>query len=279
MNTQLKLTIAFAAVLFGCGASPEGLAPTQAGTGPVVKFDLLVRPLPEIPFPNDLATRLDRDSPTGRRINASLVAPTTLEGEVRQEMNTLDGWATFGPITVGFDAEIDPIAVKNAHLDDDFANDAVYVINLKTGEPVALDMGRGNFPMVLQDTNKFFMNDSRDTTSNLLFETATEVDTNGNGVLDPEEDTDHDGIWDKPNTTGPDQYRDLLTHYEKQSHTLIIRPVVPLEQQTTYAVVLTRRIKDAAGNPVRSPFGFVNHVAQTEQLKPLLGFLGKGKLS
>lgn len=276
-----KLASATLCALVGlsCTAQPQGLAPTQAGAGPVVKFDLLVRPLPEIPFPNDLATRLDLDSPTGPRINASVVAPTTLEGEVRQEMNALDGWGTFGAITVSFDADVDAPAIRAAHLDDDFANDAVYLVNLKTGEPVALDLGRGNFPVVLQDTNKFFLNDPRDTSSTLMYETQAETNLNGNGVLDLSEDTDHDGVWDQPNTTGPDIYKDLLDFYEKQTHTLVIRPVVTLEQRTTYAVVLTRRIKDAQGRPLRSPFPFVNHLAQTDQLRPLLGYLGKGKLA
>ena len=268
-----------ALALVSCAPTPTGIANTPVGTGPVVMFDLLHRPLPEIPLPNDIATRPDPDSATGKRINASLVAPTVLESMVRQEINGVDGWGTFAPITVAFDGEIDALAVRAAHLDDDFANDAVYVVNLSTGEPVYLDLGRGSFPVALQDTNKFFMNDPRDTTSSLLFETATETDLNGNGVLDPAEDTDHDGLWDLPNTTGPDQYRDLLTFYEKQTHTLIIRPVVSLQQQTEYAVVLTNRIKDAQGHPVRSPFPFVNHLVQTKSLGRLLPYLGKGKLS
>jgi arylsulfatase A-like enzyme len=37
---------------------------------------LLAKPLPEMPVPNDLATRLDVDSPTGRRVNASLAGAT-----------------------------------------------------------------------------------------------------------------------------------------------------------------------------------------------------------
>ena len=49
------------------GVTPEVLADRPAdGTGPTIIFDLDARPLPEIPFPNDLATRLDPSSPTGR---------------------------------------------------------------------------------------------------------------------------------------------------------------------------------------------------------------------
>ena len=272
------LLLAVGAFALSCAGPPTGLAPTPDGDGPAVSFDLLKRPLPEIPLPNDLATRPDRDAATGKRVNVSLIAPTTLETLVRQEMNSVDGWGTFAPITVAFDQSIDFLAVRAAHLDDDFANDKVFLVNLSTGEPVSLDFGRGNFPVVLQDTNKFFMNDPRSNSSNLLFETYEEVDSNGNGVLDPEEDTDHDGIWDRPNTSGPDQYRDLVTWYEKETRTLIIRPVVTLAQQTEYAVVLTRRITDSLGRPIRSPFPFVNHVEQTRSLQRLLPFLGKGNL-
>lgn len=301
----LRALVPTALVLLGaCETLPDGLWPTPQGTGPRVTFDLLAKPLPEIPFPNDMATRLDVDSPTGRRVNASVAAPTLLEKEVREEFNLLDGWGTFAPITVSFETPIEPNDVRARHLDDDFANDAVYLVDLTTGEPVALDLGRGNFPVVVQNNDKYFLNDPRVDGSNLLFETYEEVDRNGNGRLDPEEDTDSDGVWDHPNTVDPtrplhgvahsrdetpdkappaergnDRYRDLLTFYERESNTLIVRPVVPLAQRTTYAVVLTNRIKGADGQPVRSPFPFVNHAAQTEQLRPLLGFLGKGRLA
>ena len=65
MRHAATLTLALCAA--GCNpAMPEGLAPTPAGSGPKVVFDFDARPLPEIPFPNDLATRPDPESPTGR---------------------------------------------------------------------------------------------------------------------------------------------------------------------------------------------------------------------
>ncbi len=299
------LAVTLASPFVGCTDAPEGLFPAPPRTaGPTIAFDLLAKPLPEIPFPNDLATRLDPDSPTGRRINAALVAPTLLENDVREEFALLDGFGTFAPITVSFDAEIDPLDVRARHLDDDFANDAVYLVNLRTGAPVPVDLGRGNFPIVVQNNDKYFLGDPRDQSSNLLFESYDEPDLDGDGVLDPEEDTDGDGHRDRPNTANPeapafgiaasskempdkappgaggnDRYRDLLTFYERETHTLIIRPVVPLEQRTTYAVVLTRRIRDAAGHAINPPFPFVNHAAQTDQLAPLLGQLGRGNLA
>lgn len=283
-----------------CETKLEGLARAPQSNGPKIVFDLLAKPLPEIPFPNDLATRFDADSPTGLRINASMMAPTFLEKEVREEFNLMDGWGTLSPVTVSFEKPIDPNAVRDAHFDDDYANDAVYLVNLETGEPVPVDLGRGNYPVILQNNDKFFQNDPREKSSNLLFETYVEDCEVPGGYVAPEHDTDADGVCDRPNTRDPskplkgvnpddraadasergnDIYRDLLDFYERETNTLIIRPVVSLEQRTPYAVVLTNRIKGEDGESIASPFPFINHASQNEQLRPLLGFLGKGKLS
>lgn len=296
-----SLGLAAGSLLFAaCEQRLEGLLPAPKSDGPKVVFDLLARPLPEIPFPNDLATRFDPDSPTGRRVNASLVAPTMLEKDVREEFNLLDGWGTMSPITVSFEAPIDPNAVRQAHLDDDFSNDVVYLVNLLTGEPTPVDLGRGNYPVTLQNNSKYFENDQRRDSSNLLFETYAEDCEIPGGPVEPAKDTDADGVCDRPNTRDPskplkgvnpddrattaaergnDIYRDLLDFYERETNTLIIRPVVALEQRTPYAVVLTTRIKGEDGKSIASSFPFINHVSQNDQLKPLLGHLGKGKLS
>ncbi len=57
--------------------------------------------------------------------------------------------------------------------------------------------------------------------------------------------------------------------YERESRTLILRPLVPLRPRRTYAVVLTNRLRGANGQPVRSPFDHVHHVRQTEALASL----------
>ena len=76
-----------------CGSAPEGLRPTPVGgTGPMVVFDLDVRPFPEVPFPNDVGTRPDATSPTGKRVNASMVAATGIEAGVRAHLDQLDGF-------------------------------------------------------------------------------------------------------------------------------------------------------------------------------------------
>ena len=93
----------------------------------------------------------------------------------------------------------------------------------------------------------------------LLFDTAAE-DVNRNGLLDPA-NIDNDGDLDVPNVypEGGDPREDLLTWYERITNTLIVRPVVPLREENTYAVVLTERLVDAAGEPVRSPWPWVHH--------------------
>ena len=57
------------ALLCACAPLPEGLRATPAGSGPVVRVDFDAEPLPDIPFPNDLAARPDVSSPTGLRLN------------------------------------------------------------------------------------------------------------------------------------------------------------------------------------------------------------------
>src|SRR5258708_3092966 len=91
---------------------PSALRATPPAPGPTVVFDLLRRPLPEIPAPNDVATFADPTSRTGRRINVSMVAPTHLEQSSRSGFSELEGWGTFAPISVAFSR--DPGTAENA---------------------------------------------------------------------------------------------------------------------------------------------------------------------
>lgn len=273
--------------LVAAGCSPaEGLRRTPQGEGPVVVIDYDADPLPEIPFPNDLATRVDPDSPTGLRLNLSEEASTELERDTRRKVNQLDGFGVFTPISVRFDAPLDLGNIAGRHRDDyDTSDDAVLVVNVTPGSPdfgeaAELDVGNGRFPGDLYNPGAYFANDARSMSPSLLFETVEE-DLNGNGELDEGEDTDGDGVLDHPNVfpTGGDSREDLLTWYERETNTLIVRPVVPLLEQTTYAVVLTDRLTDTAGNPVRSPWPWVNHTRQTSALEPLIDTLPALNLS
>jgi len=74
------------------GGDPVDSAPARAlsANGPRVVWDLGARPLPEIPLPNDFATRYDATSPTRRRLNASILAgPTQWEQSTRAELDKL----------------------------------------------------------------------------------------------------------------------------------------------------------------------------------------------
>ncbi len=275
----------------GCLGEPaEGLAPAPISST-TVKMDFHHRPLPEIPMPNDVATRPDVTSATGRRINASMVASTRFEGRIRQLVDGLDGWGVFQPITIPFSGPLDVKSILAGHRDPgyDTQNDVVYLINVdrrspRFGKIQLLDVGNGNFPVTIEDLSLYGKNDPRGWTLSLLFEEQDE-DANNNGVLDPGEDTDADGVLDRPNyLPGKRPARDdlagradaLMTFYERETNTLILRPILPLDERTTYAVVVTRRLKDAAGRPVGSPYAQINHTAQTAALRPLPEVLPAG---
>ena len=287
----LRLALA-GLVLVGCSVDtiPTPLRATPPGTGPQVVFDLLAQPLPDIPTPNDIATFADPTSRTGRRLNASLVAPTRLERAARAQFDEMEGWGTFAPVTVRFTPEAGTPAGEAAiDLDDvqrrmvgdgwDPANDPVYVVNLTTGVPVLLDAGGGDFPTTVLDPTLYFPNDPRVSAQNIVFETANEaVGPCADGIYRPACDTDFDGVLDRPNTLGParsiDGVDNLMSWYERQTDTLILQPELPLEEKTEYAVVVTDRLRGPDGQPVRSPFSGINHPAQAGSVARLQGVLG-----
>jgi hypothetical protein len=197
-------------------------------------------------------------------------------------------------------AAIDLVNVKDRHQGDDydFENDAIYLIDLSTGVPVPLDVGNGNFQYTLRRLDRYWANDTRATERNLMFET---IDETSRGAVTwqaftPDLDTDFDGVLDVPNLDDPfacpgpdavcDNARDpaygspdcvakrrqrdqcvadhLLTFYERETDTLVLRPLLPLQEMTKYAVVLTDRLVDANGDPIKSPFDHVYHASQRE---------------
>lgn len=268
----------------GCADPAVGLLATPAGSGPMVVVDWDKEPLPELPFPNDLATIVDASSPTGMRVNIPTKTKTDYESEARHKLDELTGWGIYAPITVTFDAPIDLDNVIARHPDDfhteaPFADDAFYVIDVTEGspdygKPVALDVGHGRYPVDVFQTDRYFPNDPRSDSQSLLFELGDE-DLNDNGELDPGEDVDNDGILDFPNVwpDGADPTNHLLSWYDRQTNTLIVRPALPLREETTYAVVLTRRLVGEDGEPIRSPWPFVHHTRQTGALEPVPGLL------
>ncbi|MCB9666390.1 MAG: hypothetical protein H6732_19925 [Alphaproteobacteria bacterium] len=269
--------------LGACAAPAEGLRPTPAGSGPEVYIDWDAEPLPEVPFPNDLSTTSDPASPTGLRLNVPLEAELDFESEARAKINALSGFGIYSPISVRFRARLDIDNLKQRHPNDlwestTFDDDAVFVIDVDPDSPdrgkaVLLDLGHGRFPVDAIRTDKSFLNDTNDTRRNhasLIFDTYDE-DLDGDGELDPGEDVDNDGLLDVPNVWPPggDMFADLLSFYDLGTDTLIVRPAVPMREETTYAVVLTDRLVGEDGEPVRSPWDFVNHTRQTSALMAL----------
>ncbi len=300
--------------LAGCSPDPEGLVAAQPARV-TVKMDFFHRPFPEIPLPNDIATRFDASSATLRRVNASMIAPTTYESHTRELLDKLDGWGPLQPITVPFTGPLDVGRILARHRDDDYdlSDDVIYLINVdpdssELGRIHHLDLGNGNYPVLLERRDIYWKTDPRGQSSSLMYEETDEdrngnggldpgEDETGNGVLDPGEDRDDDGILDPPEDSDADGILDkpnylpghhpvaddlagradaLMTFYERATQTLIARPMMPLRERTTYAVVVTRRLLDAGGQPVGSPFPFINHTSQNEALEPMLELLPAG---
>jgi hypothetical protein len=268
--------------LAGClSSTPAPLQVAATGPGPVVKFDVFKKPFPEVPLPNDFATRFDATSPTNRRLNASIMqANTRWERATRAELDKLTGWGTSAPVTVAFTAPLDLGVIEKRHRKDNlnFQDDAVLVLDVTASSPekcraVPLDLGQGNYPITLPSAD-VFPQDPRGHNQQHQFD-EVEEDLNGNGVLDPGEDTDMDGVLDHPNTRDGKAGGAILDYYERETNTLVMKPLTPMREATTYAVVLTKRLTDVDGNPVRSPFEGINHTSQTKDLAELGGCLTK----
>jgi hypothetical protein len=281
MNAGMKqiLRPLLVALVVACDVdtAPDGLRATPKGDGPVVRWDITHRPLPDVPIPNDVATFPDPTSRTGLRINASLVAPTTMERNARAGFDEMEGWGTSSPISVAFDrsAKTDPleaaidledIAHRMQGDEHDLSDDPVYVVNLTTGAPVFLDVGNGYYPVTLRDPWRYFPNDPKAGESNLSFETVEEGAGLPQSAYRPELDRDFDGVLDHPNTMGTRRgvagIDDLLSWYERETDTLVLRPILPLDEKTEYAVVLTDRLHGPDRKPVRSPFDAIHHPMQ-----------------
>ena len=280
-RSALTAAFAFALPLAGC-LSPDALTlgDTAPGDGPTVRFDIYHKPFAEIPLPNDYATRFDATSPTRRRINASITAGTTKwERSTREQLDDITGWGTLAPITVSFTSPIDPEVIYQRHYNDrlDFQDDAVLVLDVTPSSPtfcqaIPLDLGQGNYPQILASQDLYDA-DPRASLQTAVFE-EVEEDLNGNGILDPGEDTDMDGVLDHPNTRDGKVGGQLLEFYERETNTLIMKPMMPMRSSTTYAVVLTNRLTSTDGKPVRSPFAAINDSSQTESLNRLPECLG-----
>ena len=220
------------------GTLAEGLMPTQDGDGPIVIFDLYHKPLPKVPLPTNIAARPDPDSPTGIRLNVSHHAETEVESGIRRQIDDLDGWGTYSPISAAFECEgdrdgicldLDNIARRHHPDGYDFSDDAIYVVNIQKeipnpenpeemipnpdyGRPVPLDIGAGNFPLYLDRAGYYYPNDPRADAPTTYFESENEVrgeDVDCDGRLDEDEDANGNLILDPGEDIDGDGWLDI----------------------------------------------------------------------
>ena len=265
--------------LLSCTGDEIPDVPVGAVGGDVrVVFDVSARPLPEVPLPNDFATFPDPTSRTGRRIQASLMADTSIERHAREGFAGVEGWGTFAPVSVQFNypgRENSTVAAINLSdlrermgRDYDFENDAIYVIALDTGVPAPMDVGQGNYPMWSADLDDYGPNDVHGKSETLLFDDHEEGAGLPQSAYKPELDTDFDGVLDHPNVFQPGATKDqLMSWYERETDSLILRPLIPMRSATTYAVVITDRLRAFDGKAISSPFQGVAHASQSAEAR------------
>lgn len=254
-GAAVALGIAAGAGCLGTGdpKGQAGLVSDDPGPfGPSVVFDPLALPVPEVPFPNDLLLRPDAGTPSGRAWNISTEAPTRVERRLRGMLNRLDGFGPFAPIFVPFDGPLDLSTVTP---------DTVLLVNIQEGHPregeiAPLDLGRGYIPWPMKP-HGYWPFDAMSDAPSIVFPPDNLADADGDGV--PE----------------------FVSHYEVATHTLVLRPVLPLATGATYAVLVTRGVQGATGTkgsaafaPVRSPFAFKAHAAQAGLVKRAVDLAG-----
>lgn len=283
------LTAALLAVA-GCGdggsLEPAELTASCDG-GPRVIFDPLTEHTPEVPLPNDVATVIDTSSPTGRRVNVRIFAPTVFEQAVRRGLSSLDGWGTFAPITVAFDAD-HPIDLHSITSDPTRigqpGTNSVLLVDLGATEPywgsrfAPLDTRNGtNFPIHIQGFpfppggRSFppytYGTNARGETQ--AFYRGEEIDEQLAFRPDNREDLDGDGV------------PELLSFYEKETNTLILRPILPLRPKTQYVMVVTKGVHDRSGGAACAPanFPYTAHATQVDAVRAALPHLAAAGVS
>ncbi|MEE2756255.1 MAG: hypothetical protein VYA30_06325 [Myxococcota bacterium] len=238
--------------LFGCmpsGDDPSLPVDRAAVYGPTIIFDPLAKPTPELPFPNDLILTSNSETASGASWNVSTRKETQHESHLRGLLNGVDGFGPYAPITVSFDGPIDLNTVNRS---------SIVVVNIEPGHPregeiAPLDLGMGYFPRAGQ-RHPYHGHDPYAEVDSLIFPDTNRVDIDGDGEAE------------------------LVGHYEVASHTLIIRPIVPLAQNARHAVLLTTELfgqsSEGTVGQIRSPFDYKSHYAQMPFIEKALALTG-----
>ena len=232
-------------------AAPEGsgLALTREGTGARVKFDVFHRPLPEIPLPNDFASRFDATSFTKKRVNASQVAPTEWESKTRRAARRARrlGHARADHRLFRRRALDTENIIRRHHGDRfDTSDDVILVIDVTKGSPdfckaAPLDLGEGHFPARL-DRPEYYPDDPRGRAA------EPHLRRGGGGPqrqrrARPRRRHRHGRRARSPQHPQQDRPDAASPSTSARRSTLIARPIYPLREATTYAVVLTKNLR------------------------------------
>lgn len=254
---KIKGCIVLLVLIAGCGEEgfEEGvrkLTDVERRAPVKIRWEPTLKPFPVIPFPNDLAARPDPSSPTGIRLNLPVSATTRFESKQRELINELDGFGTFAPLTIPFTGRIDLDGFYRKMRDSDPSNDPVYVINISPnsrayGKRIFFDIGDGFYP-VKRNRVSFHPFDPFAGWDDLFFPPSNTAFINGK--------------WE------------FLEWYDTETETLILRPLVPLDQKSLHVVLITKEMRDTLGNPVASPFEYINHPMQNSAVKKGMELLG-----
>lgn len=213
----------------GGGSGPGGGGNARAGgagaggTGPAVVVSDGTGGARLSPYPDDRFTAADPGSPTGLRLtNLLLPTATDLERRVAADLTHLDGFGVLAPITVTFDDDLDLATVTDA---------TVLVVNAEPssarfGEVAPLDLGRGSYLTDLGRPASFYGRDPLAATGDMVY---------------------------PPGNPG--------VHYEASSHTLVLRPLRPLEEGARHVVLLLDGLLGRTGASIAPPAGFVRPTA------------------
>jgi len=191
--------------------------PNPGGDGPAVLYEPDAKPIPQLPFPNNVLCKSDDSTATGLRLNIPITGDTEFEKHLRRRVDQLDGFGTFAPITVSFSKPLDLTTIREPY---------VVAVDIQEGsshfgEVVTFDLRRGYFPIELPKSIEFFPNDPMADATNFAFKPGNRT-----------------------------------RFYEDETDTLLLKPIIPLRQQSKYAVVLSRKIKGEDGAPIRPPNEF-----------------------
>lgn len=276
----LLLTISCESIT-GSGEGLNGLAKARDGSGVKIAWEPLAKPDARIPFPNNVLTRSDLDSPTGLRLNLPLDATTELENSIRRGLNELDGFGTYSFIRVPFEGPIDVTkVVSNPAHPGDWAGpngerNTLFLIRIDEMQAAAIDLGENIFPYDAKGGPEvFWANDPLREWPSFLFHPFNRAYFKR--AIDPARKAELKSMLESGQGAEVDATNaNRLEYFEYETNTLLFRPIEPLVEKTTYAVILTNGILDLDGRSIRSPFPDINHVFQNEALRPVWNDLGR----